>query len=204
MTAWWPAWLVAPTLGALTVGYWIALRRPLGVSGVLARFSRIREEREFDRGNEVLEADTATLAAAMAAATAEAFGAAADGGEPLHPEAPGAGAPQGRVCAPTPRLSAHAVFLVGIVAGGFLAALARGSLAAPLGALPGLGGGAATLGALALGGGLVGFGASLSGGCSAGHGLTGCGRLMPGSLVSTAVFFASAVGVSLLLAGRLA
>jgi hypothetical protein len=200
----WPCWLVAPALGALTVGYWIVTRRPLGVSGVLARFSRVREEVAFDRGNEVLAAETAALEAAMAAATAEAFG---DAGAPD----PGAAPPptdtpaptRGRVCAPTPRLSAHATFLLGIVAGGALAAVGRGTFGAPLGALPGLGG-PGVLAALGLGGLLVGFGASLSGGCSAGHGLTGCGRLMPGSLVSTAAFFAAAVGVSLLLAGRLA
>ena len=202
MSSYWPSWVVAPALGALTVAYWIVMRRPLGVSGVLARFSRIREEAEFDRGTEVLQADRAALEAAMAAATAEAFGAQAPGlADASEPERPGV-----RVCAPTPRLSAHGTFLLAVAAGGFLAALARGTLGAPLGeafALH-LGRGPGALLALGAGGVLVGFGASLCGGCSAGHGLTGCGRLMPGSLLSTATFFAAAVGMSLLLAWSVA
>ncbi|MGW2764036.1 YeeE/YedE family protein [Streptomyces sp. NPDC001275] len=52
---------------------------------------------------------------------------------------------------------------------------------------------------LFLGGVLVGFGTRLAGGCSSGHGLSGCGRLRPVSIVATAVFFGTAVGVSFLL-----
>ncbi len=78
-----PFWIVAPALAAITVGYWIATRRPLGVSGVLARFSRVREEAEFDRGAAVLQAEQAALEAAMTAMTAEAFG-------PPHQWAPNA------------------------------------------------------------------------------------------------------------------
>ena len=198
MSPHWPFWLAALALGALTVGYWIVLRRPLGVSGVLARFSRIREEAEFDRGTAALQADTSALEAALAAATEEAFGAPVPGA----PAASEPARPAGRVCAPTPRLTAHATFLLAVVAGGFLAALSRGSLGGSLGeafALH-LGRGPGALAALGAGGVLVGFGASLCGGCSAGHGLTGCGRLMPGSLLSTVTFFAAAVWVSLLLA----
>lgn len=113
--------------------------------------------------------------------------------------------PAGRTCAPTPPLAVHAVFLVAIALGGLLASLLRGSF----GATAGMGetfsrlvtAGPGGLAALAGGGLLVGFGSALCGGCTAGHGLTGCGRLMPGSLVSTVVFFAAAVGVSFLIAG---
>src|SRR5512133_993882 len=223
MTSFWPFWVTAPALGAITVGYWILLRRPLGVSGVLARFSRVHEELEVDRGFKALEADRADLEAAMLAMTAEAFGIAPEEqeaslegpGAPRDPApsldpaaaAPGATpvfeAPAGRVCAPTPSLKEHAIFLVAIVAGGLIASLVRGSFAAPMGAsfTRVMASGAGGLAWLAAGGVLVGFGASLCGGCTAGHGLTGCGRLMPGSLVSTAVFFATAVGLSLLLSG---
>jgi hypothetical protein len=202
VTAYWPAWIAAPALGAITVAYWIVLRRPLGVSGVLARFTRLREEAAFDRGNAVLAADAAALEAAMTAATSAAFG---DG--PAAP-APGDGAPEeaaaapeGRTCAPTPRLSAHATFLGAIVAGGLLASLARGGFGAGLGDAFArhVAAGPASLGALAAGGALVGFGASLCGGCSAGHGLTGCARLMPGSLAATAAFFAAGAAASFLL-----
>ena len=227
MTSFWPFWVTAPALGAITVGYWILLRRPLGVSGVLARFSRVREELQVDRGFAALEADRADLEAAMLAMTAEAFGIAPEEqeaslegpGTPRDPApspdpavapaaaAPGATpvfeAPAGRVCAPTPSLKEHAIFLVAIVAGGLLASLVRGSFAAPVEAsFPRLAAsGAGGLAWLAAGGVLVGFGTSLCGGCTAGHGLTGCGRLMPGSLVSAAIFFATAVGISFLIAG---
>ena len=198
MTGYWPFWVAGPALGVLTVAYWIAVRRPLGVSGVLARFSRIGEEVRFDRGNEVLAADGALLEAAMEAATAEAFGPM----ESLPAAASEEEKPAGRVCAPTPRLSAHATFLLAMVAGGLVASAARGTFGSSLGQAFALhvGSGARALAALAAGGFLVGFGASLCGGCSAGHGLTGCGRLMPGSLVATATFFSAAVGASLLLA----
>lgn len=229
MDTYWPSWAVAPALGGITVGYWLLLRRPLGVSGVLARFSRVREEAAVDRGFAALEADRAQLEAAMLAMTAEAFGIAPEENEaslegPLAPppassipdpavppaSAPNAAPvfeqPKGRACAPTPTLREHAVFLVALVAGGLIAALVRGSFGAS--AFPGDGfsrlvapGTAGGLAALAGGGVLVGFGTALCGGCTAGHGLTGTGRLMPGSLVSTAVFFATAAGVSLLLAG---
>jgi uncharacterized protein len=234
--AFWPFWIVAPALAVITVGYWIALRRPLGVAGVLARFSRIREEAEFDRGAAVLQAEQAALEVAMAQMTAEAFGLPPQGAPSaergfaagthlvatgtdgpaaaalhsattewpaLPPEA--AKAPEGRVCAPTPRLAVHATFLVSLAVGGLLASLARGTFGTGMGNVfaAHLGTGASSVAALAAGGVLVGFGTSLCGGCSAGHGLTGCGRLMPGSLLATLVFFASAVAISLAL-GRLA
>jgi hypothetical protein len=228
MTSYWPFWATAPALAALTVGYWILLRRPLGVSGVLARFSRVREELEVDRGFEAMEADPAALEAAMAAMTAEAFGMAPEE-EPSSMEgpalptapssmfeaatAPGSAPvdspvfeePRGRACASTPALGEHAVFLVALVAGGLLAALLRGTFGVTAGMGQGfarlVANGPAGLAALAGGGVLVGFGTALCGGCTAGHGLTGCGRLMPGSLLSTIVFFGAAVGVSFLLAG---
>jgi hypothetical protein len=225
MTAYWPFWLTAPALGTITVGYWILLRRPLGVSGVLARFSRVREEAAVDRGFAALDADRAQLEAAMLAMTQEAFGIAPEEDEaslegPVAPPStntfdpaiaqqpdstPVFEQPKGRACAATPSLREHAVFLVALVVGGLVASLARGSFGAM--SAPGAGfshafaPGAGGLLALAGGGVLVGFGTALCGGCTAGHGLTGCGRLMPGSLVSTAVFFATAVGVSFLIAG---
>jgi hypothetical protein len=212
-----PAWIVAPALAALTVGYWIALRRPFGVSGVLARFSRVREEAEFDRGAAVLRAEQAALEAAMTQMTSEAFGPLATGTDgpalaagPVSTEwpAPAPEAPRaarGRVCAPTPTLGVHATFLVSIAVGGLLASLAKGGFGAGMGRAfaEHLGTGPGSFAALAAGGVLVGFGSALCGGCSGGHGLTGCGRLMPGSLLATVTFFGAAVAASILL-GRLA
>lgn len=226
MTDHWPFWATAPALGAITVGYWVLLRRPLGVSGVLARFSRIREEAEVDRGFAAMEADPAALEAAMLAMTTEAFGLAPEEDEASleGPQAPAAAAPRpdtgpegassstpileeppGRACAPTPTLGEHAVFLVALAAGGLLASLLRGTFGSTAG-MDGtfsrlVGSGSTGIAALAGGGVLVGFGTALCGGCTAGHGLTGCGRLAPGSIIASIVFFGAAVGVSFLLTG---
>jgi hypothetical protein len=221
MSAYLPWWLTALALGSITVGYWLAVRRPLGVSGVLARFTRVGEELEFDRGvAAVNDADQASLETELLALTQEAFG--TMGGPPTDAASsttsdvqPGAGVMEpaahateaGRACAPVPRLGAHLTFLVMLAVGGALAALLRGAWAPGTGLDAGfarhLASGPAGLAALAGGGVLVGFGTATCGGCSAGHGLTGSGRLMPGSLVSTAVFFAAAVTVALALGWRL-
>jgi uncharacterized membrane protein YedE/YeeE len=185
---------------------------------VLARFTRVGEELEFDRGvAAVTGVDQAALEAEMLAMTLEAFGNTGEHrADPAAARTSGAEASAGamepaahasaigRACAPVPPLGAHLTFLAMLVAGGALVALLRGSWGAGLGAdLPArIAGGPASLGVLAGGGLLVGFGTALCGGCSAGHGLTGTGRLMPGSLVSTGVFFAAAVATALLLSGR--
>ena len=122
--------------------------------------------------------------------------------EPAVPPAAG-----GRACAPVPSLGSHLTFLLMLAAGGALATLLRGGW----GWSDGLGdafarhvaAGSGGLAALAGGGLLVGFGTAMCGGCSAGHGLTGTGRLMPGSMVSTLSFFSAAVAVALLLGWRL-
>ena len=52
---------------------------------------------------------------------------------------------------------------------------------------------------LFLGGVLIGFGARWMGACTSGHGLSGCSTRSRGSVVATMTFFATAVGVTLLL-----
>jgi hypothetical protein len=199
----WPSWIVAPALAGLGIGYWIALRRPLGVSGVLARFARAREERALDRAAAALHAEREAIAAAKAAAKVAGIPPPAPlsrtGEWELLP-ADVVPAP-GRVRAPTPTLGVHVTFLASVAAGGLLASLARGSFARGMGAdfAARLGDGAGAVAALAGGGALVGFGSALCGGCVAGHGLTGCGRRMPASLLATVVFFGAAVVTSLLL-----
>jgi uncharacterized membrane protein YedE/YeeE len=76
------------------------------------------------------------------------------------------------------------VFLGGLLAGGWAAALAFGALPAPAPAT-------AATGMLALASGvLVGFGTRLGNGCTSGHGVCGIARLSPRSLVSVLVFMA--------------
>jgi uncharacterized membrane protein YedE/YeeE len=46
---------------------------------------------------------------------------------------------------------------------------------------------------------LIGYGAKLAGGCTSGNGLSGTALLSPASLVATATFFGTAIGVSFIL-----
>lgn len=226
MASYLPWWLGAAALALVTVGSCIVARRPLGVSGIVARFVNLGAEVEADRARAAAaRAGEAALEAAMLAATLEAFGPGAaaaavpEGPLTVAPAAPSAacasaaeGAPRHRLCgracgspATRPTVGAHAIFLGGIVAGGLVAAVLRGGFAIRLDLGPEfarvVGGGGAGLATLAVGGLLVGIGTSMSGGCSTGHGLSGCARLQPAGLAATATFFATAVACSFLLEG---
>jgi uncharacterized membrane protein YedE/YeeE len=85
------------------------------------------------------------------------------------------------------------LFLGGLVAGGWIAALAFGALAAPAAAT-------APAIALALGAGLlVGIGTRMGNGCTSGHGVCGLARRSPRSLVSVAMFMAMGMAAATLL-----
>jgi hypothetical protein len=185
-----PWWLAGAALGGLAVLYWIADRRPLGVSGVVARFAALGAELRAERG----QAEAAALADALRAATAEAL----SSGDlsPPPPVPPASTARPARALAPPAPLAGHAAFLASLAAGGLLA-LAAGGRADPLSGLAGAAG-PWGLALLAGGGLLVGFGSAWMGGCTMGHGVTGCARGMPGSLLATAVFVGAAAAVSLL------
>ena len=80
------------------------------------------------------------------------------------------------------------LFLLGLVAGGWLALL--GGIALPAAQWPeGLAGKVLLVGA----GLLVGFGTQLGSGCTSGHGICGLARLSPRSLVAVLVFMAFGV-----------
>lgn len=96
-----------------------------------------------------------------------------------------------------------AVFLLMVPVGAAVAAFTQGpgapspDLGASLDRL--YGGGLSSVFALLLGGVLVGFGTRLAKGCTSGHGLCGTARLQPGSLLATATFFGTGIGVAHLL-----
>jgi hypothetical protein len=183
------------------VGYLIATGRALGVSGLIARAVRLRQELDFDRLRERSEADSEAYRAALLAATREQFGdesamegRATDRGQPGNPAAS---------ASPT-RVTSDLAFLGMFIAGGALASVVQGgagiqlSLGDDFTAL--IGSGWLGAAALLLGGLLVGFGTRMAGGCTSGHGLAGCARLQPGSFLATLAFFAAAVATSLALA----
>jgi hypothetical protein len=229
MPPYWPWWAGGASLAVVTVGCCIVARRPLGVSGILARLVNVREELRAERARAAGEAmDPAALEELLAAATAEAFASGAalplasgGGAPPLVAAGPAASCATGSAGAPAPgscrgdcaspsarpTLAAHVLFLFALVAGGFLARTAHGGWtpAPDLGPIFERVVGTGARGAIALlvGGLLVGIGTSVSGGCSTGHGLSNCSRLQPAGVAATASFMASAVLTSLFLAGRL-
>ena len=202
MSWYWPWWAGALALGTLTVTYWIVLRRPLGVSGLVGRFVEIAGEVEAVRAPVAASDDE--VSSALEAATRESFGCSV-------PDAAGAAASvparSGRALGSRIDIFGAGAFLLALAAGGLLSRLVGGGQLSGAGLGPEFqrlfGEGPRAVLVLAVGGGLVGLGTSLADGCSTGHGLTGSARLQPGSLLSTASFMASAVAVSLV-AGWLA
>lgn len=92
-------------------------------------------------------------------------------------------------------------YLGGFIAGGLAVALLRGGFGFTLGygrlgeVLPM----ALLVPVLLVGGALIGYGARWGGGCTSGHGICGVSAFSPASLVATATFMATAVGVTFLL-----
>lgn len=206
VTGYWPWWVGAPVLAAITVGYALCTARALGVSGAWDRLVHWRQERQREVWDSAF-VDEGQLQEVLAAATAQQFG-------PL--DASAAGAPttrRSRRAASMARplnefrpmpLACYAVLLVSIFVGGLIGALVSGRFV--LRADMGEGFGRIVTGnpllmvlLLFAGGVLVGFGTRMAGGCSSGHGLSGFSRMQFASIVATAVFFATAAVVSWLL-----
>lgn len=193
--SYWPWWLGGTALAAVSVGFWLACGRLLGVSGSVAR---VLDGPERDRAPD----DGSALEAELLAMTRAEFG---DDAVAAAAEAPAPSASASPSSASLP-WSAHLALLVAIVVGGAVAGATRGgwhlrAVADGLGAdfTRLVGGGFGGIGALFAGGLLVGFGTAMSGGCTSGHGLCGTSRLQRGSLAATAAFFGAGALVALAL-----
>jgi hypothetical protein len=214
MTEYWPWWAGAVGLALTAINYAVTTDRSFGVSGAWDRVLNWRAERRVERVNAQF-ADEAVLTAALAAATADQFGAgpaapathpaphgdARTPGQVTQPPAAGNSAMASRLPAP---LISQVALLLSVFVGGWVAAVTAGRFQLRLDMGDAFGQivtdkPIAMVGALFVGGVLVGFGTRLAGGCSSGHGLNGCGRLQPVSLVATAVFFGTGILVSFLL-----
>ena len=196
-------WMAGLALGGLAMAQWLIERRTLGVSGFVQRslqvFLRPGVSRQESR---IIHADPADLRAALLDATVEETGI-----EPIEPP------PARQLAQPEPKQVARQVvtargsllYVAAIVIGSGIATAQRGdwTLTTTLGprfeAL--WGDGLLAVLALFVGGIVVGFGTRMAGGCTSGHGLSGCSRLQPGSLTSTATFMAAAVATTFLLRG---
>ncbi len=201
----WPFWIGGPALALLVIVMWFIERRSIGVSGSLAAV--MQKESETDKAfRAAANNDQDALADAMMKATLEEFGqeaVEAFAAEMASEESDGKqNAEVGPPRSPLPA-SVHLTFLLMLLAGGALSALASGtwSYRETLGTVHEAltGGGVMSLLALVVGGILVGFGTRMAGGCTTGHGLSGCSRLQPASLLATGSFFGAAVAVSFLL-----
>lgn len=199
-------WKGALALGGVTVLCALMIGRMLGVSGAWANVVNWREEREKRKAASAMRSNAPAMQNALLAATLAEFGesathqAFANQGIALPTQSASRTMPSSGV-----RWTAHLTFLVALVFGGFLAALASGhfELRLDLGAAHTrlFGTGLHEWLTLVGGGVLVGFGTQMGGGCTSGHGLSGVSRLTPPSLLATAMFFSSAVAVSFIVEG---
>lgn len=195
----WPWWLGALGFFAVAILHLVVLRRPLGVSGLLRTAISSEKRREEQ---DLAAVDDDDLQRALEEATRRAFGNAL----PVIDDHAAAATTTSTTTTtdattkPPPALpwSRSVLFLLGLVGGGFLAALLQGPVVEvmPVGLHDAVFGPFAIV-ALVGGGVLVGFGTAMSGGCTSGHGLVGVARLQVPSLVATACFFGIAIVVSL-------
>ena len=202
MMNYWPWWLGSLALAAITIGFWLLLRRPLGVSGSWANIVGWREARTVARAEAPLRVNAAAMGDALLAATLAEFGEQATFQSLSGPGAV-AKSPSKTISPPArAHWSVHLTFLAAMFVGGFIAATLNGTFALRFDLGPVytqlFGSGWHSWLLLMFGGGLVGFGTQMAGGCTSGHGLSGCSRLVPASMLATAIFFATAVGVSFL------
>lgn len=202
VSEYWSWWAGALALGGVTIAFYLATGRPLGVSGSWTRLASIRDERSREKTEAAMHAMPQGADDALMQATLAEFG--ADVAEKLMAGGPAPSAPAPvKPAAVRAPWTAHLTFLVMLMAGGLLAAFSAGGFEVTLSMdhtyTSFFGDGWSGFTFLALGGMLVGFGTQMAGGCTSGHGLSGCARLVPASLYATAMFFGTAVAVSALL-----
>jgi uncharacterized protein len=191
----WPWWLGALGFTTVAVLHLVVLRRPLGVSGLL-RTALSNEKRREEQ--DLAAVDDDDLQRALEEATRRAFGTALPVIDDNAGPATTTTTSTTSKAPPALPWSRSVLFLLGLVGGGFLAALLQGPVVEvmPTGLYDAVFGPFAIVG-LVGGGVLVGFGTAMSGGCTSGHGLVGVARLQVPSLVATACFFGIAIIVSL-------
>lgn len=202
MLEYWPWWLGAIGLAAVSVLNFFLVGRLLGVSGSWAKVVGWKDDRERAAELKSLADDRDDMGDALLAETLAEFGESSleelDGESPADVSAQ-AVAKSGQF---TP-WTVHLVFLLFMFVGGFLAAMVSGNFKLELTLSPIhsqiFGEDWEVWLALLFGGVMVGFGTQMAGGCTSGHGLSGCARLIPASLVATVTFMTSAILLSFLM-----
>ncbi len=206
MTEYLPWWITSISLAIITLGFYLANNKTLGVAGSWTRVVQFKNDRELNEAHDFFASRPKMFEDALMAATIQHFGKAEVTRflEARHKQAPDAEAQQPAAAATSRNhWSVHMVFLGSLVVGGLIGAVIRGDLGIQMdmGSVHSrlFGEGFAYVMTLFVGGCLVGFGTQLAGGCTSGHGLSGASRLVPASLVATMSFFGAAVIFSMAL-----
>jgi len=198
----WPWWGGALAFFTITVGYFKLLGRPFGVSGAWSRVVSAREEMAAAAVEAKLGTDAEAIDRALIQATIDEFGPEAAAALEAERAASSQAAPKVPVTVPQLRAPwTDSLILLGcITLGGVLSAVLGNGFAIRTDLGPEFvriwGSGWVGPVVLVFGGLCVGFGTTMAGGCTSGHGLSGCSRFQPGSLVSTGVFFGTAVATA--------
>ena len=201
MSAYLPWWITAISLSFVTLGFYLFIKAPLGVSGSWARVVMWKNDKLLDEAAMPFQQQPKLFEDALMAATIQEFGeqAVTEFMHERHKSKPVA--PPQQVVEPAARThwTAHMVFLLTLILGGALGAYLKGDAGMQMNLGLGtvhtdlFGAGFASIMTLFIGGILVGFGTQLGGGCTSGHGLSGVSRLVPASLIAMASFFGAAV-----------
>jgi uncharacterized membrane protein YedE/YeeE len=181
----WPWWLGAIGVGAVATSYPLVSGRLLGVSSLYASLV----EKKAPPAPPLSELERALLAETEAE-----FGPSAT---PMESSKLEDRVARGRVEAERFR----PLFLAGMVLGPLLAAAFAGELRASFTLGQSFdsrygGGGVLPVAVLVLSGILIGFGTRLAGGCTSGHGISGLARGQAGSILTTFVFWGTALAVT--------
>lgn len=202
----WPWWLGAISLAAVSVLNFLLLGRLLGVSGSWAKVVGWKDDRERSAELKSLAEDEGGMEDALLAETLAEFGEASL--KELSDESDTDLSAQTDIKREqhTP-WTVHLVFLFFMFIGGFLASITSGHFKIELTLSPIhsqiFGADWKVWLALLFGGVMVGFGTQMAGGCTSGHGLSGCARLIPASLVATMTFLLSAMFLSFMMQATL-
>lgn len=206
MLEYWPWWLGAIGLFAVSMLNLILARRFLGVSGSWAKVVDWKEDRERSAELKALVEDKDGMDDALLAETLAEFGESSLEELGDAPVADTTTQTSANVEQHTP-WSVHLVFLIFMFIGGLLAAILNDSFVIELTLSPThsqiFGDEWEVWLALLFGGIMVGVGTQMAGGCTSGHGLSGCARLIPASLIATMTFMLSAILLSFLMEATL-
>lgn len=204
----WTWWEGALALGFFSIAFSLFTGKALGVSGSWLSIARRKDDAIVKESAKVLEGDQDQVKDDLMAMTMAEFGGDVLPDTPQRREGEVEGVvaaePKAKLKQEFTHWSVHAVFLVSMFIGSYIASITTTgefSVSIELSALHAKifeNQGEAWL-ALLIGGMMVGFGTQMAGGCTSGHGISGCAQLVPASLLSTVVFFGSATALTFLM-----